>query len=442
MMSKLPVLLALLTATNVGFGKTANPLDQGTKTAIVETIGKLLVDKYIDLEVAEKIRNHLTSKLEAGDYKRVDDPVAFARFLTNDLFESSQDYHFFIEFNPERADLIKAKRSRSKPEADQAEEKLRADSRWQNFGFQKLERLRGNVGYLDLRSFSNPEHGGETAVAAMNFLANLDAVIIDLRNNHGGSPAMVQLICSYFVKGTQEGRTLLNSFERRYNNTLEQYWTLSYLPGNRMYDTELYVLVSPQTGSGAEEFAYNMKNLKRATLVGESTRGAAHPVDEVIIQDSYVMHLPTGRPINPISGTNWEGTGVEPDVAVPANQAFDTAYTMALGKLLEQVEEAHRFEINWAIDDINIGLHPVTVDERILKKYAGNYGERNVRFEGGDLLYQRTGPLYKLIPITETLFAVEGLDDFRIRFVTDEEGNVTELVGLLSNGIQDPSKRM
>lgn len=441
MISKLPVLIALFAATNVGFGETVNSLGQGMKSAVVETIGQLLLDKYIDLELAEKIRNHLNSRLAAGGYDQTDDPVAFARLLTSDLFDSSQDYHFFIEFNPERAGLIKAKKSRSKPEADQAEEKLRADSRWQNFGFQKLERLRGNVGYLELGSFSNPEHGGETAVAAMNFLANLDAVIIDLRNNHGGSPAMVQLICSYFVKGTQEGRTLLNSFERRYNNTLEQYWTLSYLPGNRMYDTDLYVLVSTQTGSGAEEFAYNMKNLKRATLVGETTRGAAHPVDEVIIEDSFVMHLPTGRPINPISGTDWEGTGVEPDVAVPANQALEAAYMMALQKLPGNTDAARRFEINWAVDGLNMRLHPLTVDEVILKKYAGTYGERSVRFENGDLLYKRTGPIYKLIPITDTLFAVEGLDDFRIRFVMDEEGNVTELVGLHSDGTEDPSRR-
>jgi len=184
----------MMTMTSLGFGeiKTTNssPLHTETKTAIVETIGKLLIEKYIDLESATNIRDHLLTRLASGDYDPVDDPVSFAQMLTADLFETSRDYHFFIEFNPDRAKLIRAHRSRSKEELLMAREKSRDEARWDNFCFHKLERLPGNIGYLDLRSFSNPALGGDTAVAAMNFLANSAAIIVDLRNNRCGSPAI------------------------------------------------------------------------------------------------------------------------------------------------------------------------------------------------------------------------------------------------------------
>lgn len=431
--------LLILTASVQGLAATVS-LDQQTKRTVVETVGTLLIDKYIDLESAKRTRDFLITRLEAGDYDSIVDPGAFSQSLTADLLEASKDYHFFIEFNPKRAGLIKAARSQSKEEVEKAQIKFRQEERWRNFGFHKLEHLQGNIGYLDLRSFSNPAYGGETAVAAMGFLANMAAVIVDLRNNHGGSPAMVQLICSYFVEGTVQGRTHLNSFERRHNNSLEQYWTLEYVPGKRMFDTDLYVLVSPQTGSGAEEFAYNMKNLKRATLVGETTRGAAHPIDEVIIEEDFVMHLPTGRPINPISGTNWEGTGVEPDVTVPADQAFDRAYQMALQKLSEE-SAVHQFEINWALEGLKARLDPVALRKETLEKYAGDYGERKITLEEGGLYYRRKGPSYRMLPINETLFGLAGLEEFRIQFVIDKNGKVTGLVGLLSDGFRDPSPR-
>jgi hypothetical protein len=425
-------------------GQTAPPaaIDAQTRSAVVEEIGRLLIERYIFLDVAERTRDHLEARLKDGAYDDLDDPVLFAQALTDDLREISQDHHFHVAFDPREADLVRAQESESKTEEQRVFEAHRARNRLNNFGFKKVENLAGNIGYLDLRYLSNAEYAGQTAAAAMNFLANADAVIIDVRDAPGGYPNMVQMLCSYFVKGTWEGRTHLNTFERRFDNSIEQFWTWAYVPGPRMYDVDLYVLTSQYTGSGAEGFAYHLKNLRRATLVGEITVGAAHPVRSVVIQNDFVMHLPDGRPINPISGTNWEGVGVKPHIAVPAERAFETAYLMALEKQLKTAkDEGRRFQITWAIDGLRAKLEPVQVDESVLAEYAGVYGERRVWLENGALYYQRSGPKYQLIPLSDRLFALEGLDRFRIEFILDEHGRAVELVGHYDDGMMDVSVR-
>jgi C-terminal processing protease CtpA/Prc len=174
--------------------------------------------------------------------------------------------------------------------------------------------------------FADPQLCGATAAAAMNFLAGTRAIIFDLRANGGGDPAMVALLSSYlFAEPTH-----LNDLWERKTGTTQQFWTLPYVPGRRMDGKPVYVLTSHRTFSGAEEFAYNLKNLKRATIVGEVTGGGAHPVSPHRIDDHFVIGVPFARAVNPISKTNWEGTGVEPDVKVAAADALDTAVKLAM----------------------------------------------------------------------------------------------------------------
>jgi C-terminal processing protease CtpA/Prc len=209
-----------------------------------------------------------------------------------------------------------------------------------NFGFEKVERLPGNVGYLDLRGFLPAQLGAETVVAAMNFVANTDALIIDLRRNGGGDPAMVALISSYLF-GAEPVH--LNDLYFRPDNSTHQWWTLPYVPGKRYGEKkEVYVLTSKRTFSAAEEFTYNLKNLKRARIVGETTGGGAHPGGGRRINEHFAIWVPSGRAINPISKTNWEGTGVTPDVEVPADQALKVAHIAALNSVLEKVTEPER----------------------------------------------------------------------------------------------------
>ena len=417
-------------------------MDSNAKKAVIESINRLIVERYVIRDKAQKIADYLNKRFKNGAYNTLHSPPDFALALSADLRESSNDNHFYIEYNPERANLVIAEKSQSPEEIEKANIAMAEKERLTNFGFKKVDILQGNIGYLDLNFFSNPDYAGETAVAAMNFLANSDAVIIDLRDTPGGEPTMVQLLSSYFVRGEKLGRTHLNTLEQVYDGKIEQYWTIPYVPGKRMYDTDLYILTDGYTGSGAEEFTNNMKALDRAVIVGETTTGSGHNVDIEIIQKSFVMHLPVRRPVNPITGTGWEGTGVEPHVSFPGKQALDKAYLMALEKIVaKNLNADQEFRINWAIDAARARLEPVTIDEDILKKYVGHYGERKITHENGGLFYQRTGPKYRLIPLKENLFALEDLDYFRIEIKLDKKGNVTELVGIYDDGRKHVSKK-
>jgi len=188
-------------------------------------------------------------------------------------------------------------------------EVIRAHQR-NNYGFYKVERLPGNVGYLDLRMFDNPRipGAGAAAVSAMNFLANTQAVIFDLRRNGGGYPEMIQLLSTYLF----DGEAHLNDLYNRPTDFTQQYWILPWVPGPRMAQVPVNILTSEYTFSGAEEFSNNLKELKRATIVGQSTGGGAHPVDFNILNDLFILKVSIGRAINPVSKKNWEGTGVHP----------------------------------------------------------------------------------------------------------------------------------
>lgn len=304
------------------------------KKEIINTISKLLEENYVFPNMAEQMGVSIKRKLEKNEYGGFSDAREFAKQLTEDLRNISKDLHIRVIYNPQAAaEALKA------DEITDEELKLIKDrnlerTRFRNFGFEKVEILDGNIGYLNLRAFYPPENAGETAVAAMNFLANSYAVIIDLRYNGGGWPEMIQLITSYFF--TPEIVHLNSIYERKPDKT-SQYWTLPHVPGKRMPDIDLYILTSNRTFSAAEEFTYNLKNLKRAVIIGEKTRGGAHPGETMVINNRFLIWVPQGRSINPVSQTNWEGTGVEPDIKVPVDQALDAAYLEALKKVVNKV---------------------------------------------------------------------------------------------------------
>jgi C-terminal processing protease CtpA/Prc len=206
-----------------------------------------------------------------------------------------------------------------------------ADAARDNYGVQKVERLAGNVGYLLLTSIDEAEYTGPTIAAAMAVLANTSALLIDLRRNNGGAPSGVAFLCSYFFPPEP---VHVNDIYSREGDASQQFWTLPHLPGERYLDKPVYVLTSSRTFSGAEELAYDLQQLRRAKVVGETTAGAANPVDVYQLDPHFELRVPTGRAINPTTGTNWEGTGVTPDIAVDAEQALDVAHAAALHAIL------------------------------------------------------------------------------------------------------------
>lgn len=187
-------------------------------------------------------------------------------------------------------------------------------------------RLRQN---LDLNEFVHPHVAGETMHAAMTFLAHTDALIIDLRSNGGGDAAMVQFLCSYFFDAFEAEHIQLNGLYDRRKDLLQQFWVFPYVPGTRYLDKPLYLLTSQRTFSAAEEFAYDLQQLKRALVVGERTSGGAHAGLFYPVMTHFMAFIPTFRAINPISGTNWEGVGVQPDLPVAPEEALDVTYQRA-----------------------------------------------------------------------------------------------------------------
>jgi retinol-binding protein 3 len=302
-------------------------IDAATRARVVEGLVKQLDAGYVFPETAKKMGADLRAKLAEHAYDNVTSAKAFATVLTKDLQAISHDKHLrvthsFETLPPETID-------KEPPPAEM--EKMRRFLRTRNFGFEKVERLEGNIGYLDLRNFMPADMAGDTAAAAMAFLANTDALIIDLRKNGGGSPDMVALFCSYLFPAAPVVH--LNDLYFRPENTTHQWWTQAYVPGKRYVDKNVYVLTSHRTFSAAEECTYNLKSLKRATIVGETTGGGAHPGGPRRLDDHFEVFVPMGRAINPITKTNWEGTGVQPDIAVPADLALKTAYLAALDKV-------------------------------------------------------------------------------------------------------------
>jgi len=302
------------------------------RSEVIENILQKLNKSYVFPDKAAEMEKAVRQRLKDKEYDSITSAREFAQKLTADLREISHDKHLRVNYFAEaRPDETGPK----EPTDEEKERELRF-SRMINFGFEKIERMRGNIGYLDLRGFFEAETGGPTAAAAMNFLTNTDALIIDLRQNGGGAPGMVALICSYFFSGEP---VHLNDLYWRPTNTTQQWWTFAYVPGERYLKKDVYILTSSRTFSAAEEFTYNMKNLKRATVVGETTGGGAHPGEGVRLSDHFGAFIPTGRAINPITKTNWEGTGVTPDISVPADQALKAAYIDALKKRIAQTQD-------------------------------------------------------------------------------------------------------
>jgi len=302
-------------------------IDAATRARVIDGAVAKLNEFYVFPETAKKMAEAVQARLKSGGYDAITDADEFASKLTEDLRAVSNDKHLGVNFS---ARAIPNREPNANPTPNPtpdpaALERQRAQVlQRNNCAFEKIEWLPSNIGYLKFNGFAGPELCGPTVTTAMSFLANVDALIIDLRGNGGGDPAMVAYICSYLFAE----RTHLNDLYNRKEDKTTEFWTKD-VPGPRLAKQPVFVLTSKRTFSGAEEFTYNLKNLKRATIIGETTGGGAHPVSGHRIDDHFSIGVPFARAINPITKTNWEGTGVEPDIKVPASEALEVAKKMA-----------------------------------------------------------------------------------------------------------------
>jgi retinol-binding protein 3 len=299
-------------------------IDAATRARAVAGAAALLDTFYVFPDVAKRMGDSLRVRLARKEYDRYTNGVTFAMRLDDDLAEVAHDKHLHVNYSarplpPEPSHPAGAPPPAPSPE-DQAREREFLDGI--NCGFVRAEQLPGNVGYLKFNMFADTDMCAATATAAMNFVAGTRALIIDMRENGGGSPGMVAFVSSYLF----DRRTHLNDLWTRRTGATKEFWTTDSVSGRRFGGTKpIYVLTSARTFSGAEEFTYNLKNLKRATIIGETTGGGAHPVSGHRIDEHFMIGVPFARAINPITHTNWEGVGVKPDILVPANDALATA---------------------------------------------------------------------------------------------------------------------
>jgi hypothetical protein len=391
--------------------------------ALIDSLGRVLYDRYIFPDTARKWAAFLEAQYKKGAYAEIKDPNDLADRLQQDLQKAHHDGHFRLMYAPGFArDLADT--------ADMAERHRVGDSlqlinmRRRNFLFMKVEILPANIGYIKFNGFVGLlKEARPTITGAFRFLANTQAVIIDLRDNGGGSPAMVSQIESYFFPV----KTHMNDIIDRKNGT-EVFWTDPAKADSVFLQQPVYILTSHRTFSGAEDFSYGMQTVHRAVIVGDTTGGGAHPVGPVAVGLGFVANIPFARTLNPYTHTDWEGTGVIPDIPVPSAKALEAAEKAIFTQWSQTAATgAEKAKGQWQLEDLLARSSPETRNPASLTPYIGTYQGGLVFYTDQSGFYcrnaERGNEVFKLIPISNDKFILD--ENVHVEFTKDDKGNVT-----------------
>jgi hypothetical protein len=333
-MNKILCTFSFLTALALGArGQDKNAAVAGNKMAaaerkaVIDTLVAKVNALYVYEDIAKKMTSAILQHQQHHDYDTITSRDVLAKRLTADLHAVCNDGHLGVEYSA--TPIIDEKPEAPSQAAADAFRKTWARS---NFNFKKVEVLDGNIGLLQVDTFFPSDWIKDLVQSSMTFLANSDAVIIDIRKNHGFADGGF-LIASYFFNEP----THWNDSYDRDAKTLRQSWTLPVVPGVKLGDKEVYILVSKDCFSASEDFAYNMQALGRAKVIGEVTGGGAHPTKPYKIGTYFLADIPFAYGVNPVTHTDWEGKGVRPDVQVPADQALLTAQIMAIQSVIKKI---------------------------------------------------------------------------------------------------------
>jgi C-terminal processing protease CtpA/Prc len=294
-------------------------------STLIDAIVTRLNDSYIFPDRAAEAERRLRASLDAGEYPSPVDEQLCVR-INEDLLAASADKHLRLIWHHASVDTGASPQSNEELIAA-----MREMFRIENYGVRRVERLAGNVGLIALTLIPEASTAGEPIAAAMRLVQHTHALILDLRATLGGAPDGVAFLASFLFA---DGETQLSDVIEGPNGPAHQFWTSGYLPGQRYLDRPVFVLVSGTTFSGGESLAYDLQALGRVTVVGEVTRGGAHPSTVVSLGDNVELRLPIARTVNPITGTDWEGVGVQPDIAIPAADALSAAHAAIIDQLL------------------------------------------------------------------------------------------------------------
>ena len=309
------------------------PIDAAARRGVIAAICENMEEHYVFPDQAKKLSAELKSRAARGDFDRVTSAEKFARTMTDTLQDVLKDKHLEVRYF---ADALAPDAGGEQPTPAEVEAERVEHARF-NHGVAEFRRLRGNIGYLDLHAFGRPDDTASRYAAVMALMKDTGAMVIDLRHTEGGDPDSVMLLASYLF----DQRTHLNDIWMREDNAITERWTDPTVAGAHYGQSRpIALLVGPDTFSAGEDFAYALKNAHRATLVGATTGGGAHPGQPRRLTDHFMMNVPSGRSISPVTHIDWEGTGVTPDVPVDPDKALDRAQILLLDKLVAAEKDA------------------------------------------------------------------------------------------------------
>ncbi len=323
-------LKAILITVVFAQGPATISADQKKQT--IDAFNDAMAKNYVFPKLAVDTAKMLNDHLAAHDYDSITDPREFGKTISEQIRALCKDAHLRVVYS---AEALPERVRQSEPTAEEIRRFNRA-MQFRNGGYEHVDRLPGNVGYIEVTTFEDPDSAKSAVEGAMKVLQKPDALIIDLRRNGGGAPEAVSMLLSYFF----DKATHLNDFIDGKDNIVGSNWSTDKVVGEKYLKKPIYVLVSKRTGSAAEECSYDLQCLKRATIIGQSTWGGANPGANFRLNDHFVGFIPRARAQNPYTKLNWEGTGVTPDVKTEPADAMKTAHRIALRELLIRVTDA------------------------------------------------------------------------------------------------------
>lgn len=378
----------LLAVEQYCYGQT-QLLTAEIKKQTIDDLSALLPERYAYRETGQKLRQLLQQNLRAGKYDSYTSPIDFSIAITNDLRSLNSDRHLALNYSPQ-AQTTNTNTSNPQPPLSPEAQAKRASAfnRQMNYGFKNVQFLNGNVGYLKFDYFdAYLDYSSPVVDASMAFLKNCDALIIDLRDNGGGGSQMVGYIAGFFFKE----KTLSGTSYNRLDDTTTEEFIIPLPKEKQLADVDLYILTSRSTVSAAEALAYNLKYLKKAVVIGETSAGAANPGRVTRINILFTAFIPNRHGLNVVTGTNWEGTGVPVDIACPPEDALRIARVEALKKLRQKATDPlQQRRFSSYITYLGQTDPEKELSEKTLRQYVGEYqGGRSITLKDGKLYYAR-----------------------------------------------------
>ncbi len=370
----LTLALAVLFGTSPKFvAASEDSLTPAVRSEVIESVINRLNSTYVDVEAAPLIVKALRVRQEAGAYDTITNPSQFGEAVTHDLRSVNGDLHLGLRYSKE-------------PPAPGRAASPFGDPRLLNFGMGRAEILDGNVGYLEITGFTGGEYQ-DAVVDALRFLSRTDAMIIDVRRNGGGASDMSHFIFSHFL-GSKPVPTI--DVRTRASSEPNHRMSLADVPGPRRPDVPLFVLISQATGSAAEEFCFVLKNRGRATMVGRRTAGAGHMVGQIPIGNGFTVSVSITRVSDPLTGSEWEQVGVQPDLAVDPERALVAAQAAALKAIAASTTDPGRARtLRLLIETNEARLRATAENAARLARFTGTYEGRTVTLRDGQLWYLR-----------------------------------------------------